>query len=628
MKNEQWKTKNANDVGRMNNSSFFILHFSFNKRESSRRAFTFIEVLVAVSVLAIVLVGIMSAYAKTTSTRTAARGKIVGTFLGNELMETIRNLPYTSVGVDGSVPTGVLARTQRLVRDGISFTVTTTVRNIDDPFDGTLGSSTKPDMAPADYKLVEENITCDGCINFSPIVMTTTVAPKNMESPDSGGGLLAKVFDASGQAVSGADVHVVGTLATSTVVIDDRTDTAGQLLLVGLPPATQNYALTVSKSGYTTDRSYHPGSLGASTPVKPDATVALGALTSVGLSIDHSSSLSIKTQTSACLPIPGVGVHMRGDKKIGINPDMYSFDQAYTTDESGQKRLAALTWDNYALSLTDSLYDLAGTLPFSPLSLLPGANQDFAFILKSKLPEALLVTAKDAATDLPITNATVVLSQSGTSYTKTTGRGALSQSDWSGGSGQATSTGPVETKYFWDDGNAETSNPAGVLSLRRVGNEYARSAVLTSSTFDTGTESTFYALNWSPATAPASTTVRFQIATNNDGGTWNFVGPSGGATDYYATSSLTISPDHNGDRYLRYRIFLDTASTTMPAPSVADVSFVYSTNCTPAGEVFWNGLPSGTWTLSVSHPDYQLAPDENLSLDAGWQEKVVTLTHR
>ncbi|HRH25358.1 MAG TPA: hypothetical protein PLD99_00195, partial [Parcubacteria group bacterium] len=77
----------------------------------------------------------------------------------------------------GGTPAGVLLASQNLVRDGINWTVTTTVVNVDDPFDGIAPTDTKP----ADYKLVEVMVGCDTCKNFSPVAVTGIVAPRNLE---------------------------------------------------------------------------------------------------------------------------------------------------------------------------------------------------------------------------------------------------------------------------------------------------------------------------------------------------------------------------------------------------------------------------------------------------------------
>jgi len=569
----------------------------------------------------------IQAFARTTLVLNASRAKVVGTFLASELLEEIRNLAYTSVGVEGSVPDGVLKRTEEHEHDSFSFTITNTVRNIDDPFDGTLGSTTAPDSAPADYKLVEVKVDCELCANFNPIVLTTTIAPKSLEAPEEGGGILVKVFDASGQALSGATVDVSATIGGDTITIQDITDVDGLLSLIGLPTAVEKYNLIVNKSGYSTDRTYPPGGVGNPNPTKSDVTVATGTATVIGFAIDKVSSLTVRTRDDICTPIADVNFDLSGSKKIGHDPDVFKFGGSFSTDGDGNKSWSTLEWDEYTTTLTDIAYDLAGTIPFSPFSLSPNASQDLFLILKPKSAKSLLIRVKDSATGLPITGASVAISDGVTSYTKDTGRGAKGQGDWSGGAGQATSSSAVESRYFSQDGNVDTASPMGSLRLTSTFGEYAESGELVSSAFDTETQSTFYTLTWSPSTQPldaGDAPIKVQLASNLDGGEWNFVGPDGTAETYYTSSGETLSSVHDGDRYMRYKITMESASTTT-TPSISDISFLYSTDCTPPGLVFWSGLSGGEWEIDATHPEYILV-EESINLDNDWQEKVLSMT--
>src|SRR5205807_4502 len=112
-------------------------------------------------------------------------------------VETVRNMRYEDVGTVGGVPSGKIPQTETVTLDTASFSLHTYVRNIDDPFDGTLGGSPN-DTAPADYKLIEFQVTCDTCTRYKVITMSTYMAPKNLESSSHRGNLFVKVFDASG----------------------------------------------------------------------------------------------------------------------------------------------------------------------------------------------------------------------------------------------------------------------------------------------------------------------------------------------------------------------------------------------------------------------------------------------
>src|SRR5690606_26547873 len=124
------------------------------------------------------------------------------------------------------------------------------------------------------------------------------------------------------------------------------------------------------------------------------------------------------------------------------------------------------------------------------------------------------IAVKDVNSGLPLTDAQVTVSGAGT---KTTDRGALSQTDWSGGAGQSVMID--ESSFFASDGNVNVSNPEGEIVLWDAFGVYAESGELVSSTFDTGTSSNFFQVNFLPTDQPVEAgedSVRLQIATNSD----------------------------------------------------------------------------------------------------------------
>jgi prepilin-type N-terminal cleavage/methylation domain-containing protein len=590
----------------------------------SKKGFTLIESLVGIAVFMIMAVSVYQAYTANLNAVRVSRLKITATALANEQFEIIRNLPYQDVGVVGSIPNGKIPRTQNLIRDNTEFVVETTIRNIDDPFDGTIGGSPN-DLSPADYRLAELEISCPSCSNFTPLKFTTQVGPRNLESASTNGALFVQVFDAAGQAVAGANVHIENNQTTPAIVIDDTTNNNGLLQVVDAPPGAGAYEITVSKSGYSSDRTYPSGAPENPNPLKPHATVALQQLTQISFAIDRTSTLDVSSITNTCSPVPSIDFSLAGSKLVGTDPDVLKYSAPHITDGVGKKIISNLEWDTYNLTLTDSLYDIAGTIPLLPLVLNPSTNQDFKIIVAPKDPRSILITVKDASTQLPLSGATVRLQGAGYDASLTTGRGFLSQTDWSGGAGQEDFIDPA--RYFSSDGNIEKNNPAGEIRLRKVFYNYEPSGYLISSTFDTGSASNFHQILWQPQSQPPDTgpdSVRFQIATNNDKATWDFLGPDGTANTYYTIANQDIHTLHNGDRYLRYKVFLQTASTTW-TPTVSDVSFTFTSSCVPSGQVLFSGLSAGDYTLTVSRAGYQTFND-TVSVSSPWQQRDVVLS--
>ena len=143
------------------------------------QGFTFIEVVISVAVFIIFALGAYQGFTSVYAALAAAHHKALAADLINARFEIIKNLPYTNVGVDGSNPDGVVSALETVMKDGITFTVSTYIEYADDPFDGVWGAG---DVLPNDYKLVEITVNCATCKNFTPVVITGRVAPKNLES--------------------------------------------------------------------------------------------------------------------------------------------------------------------------------------------------------------------------------------------------------------------------------------------------------------------------------------------------------------------------------------------------------------------------------------------------------------
>lgn len=593
------------------------------KKKSTKKGFSLVELLVGTAVFLVIVVSVYGAYKSVFNVVYTSRAKIEAVSLINEQLEIVRNLPYSDVGVSGSIPNGTLAHSQTLVRDQYTYDVTTTVRNYDDPFDGTLGG-TPNDLSPADSKVVEIEIDCDLCKNFTPMVVTTRVSPKNLETASTNGALFVKVFDANGNPVPDADVHIENNTVSPPIVIDDVTNVNGMLQVVDAPPGVNAYEITVSKPGYSTDKTY-ASTAGNPNPSKPHATVVLQQVTQVSFVIDQLSTFAVSSVTDSCSPVGSVDFELAGSKVIGTSPDVLKYEENKATDGSGSLTINDIEWDTYSITGIDSTYDLIGVNPILPVNVTPDSSQNIQLIVAPKDPDTLLVTVKDNVTGLPLSGVTVELVGSGVDTTKVTGQGFFGQTDWSGGSGQATTTSDTgDTEYLASDGNIENSSPAGDIELKNVFGSFVASGVLTSSAFDTGTASNFQQVNWTPSGQPVGTgdpNVRVQIATNNDGGTWDYKGPDGTSGTYYTTASPNINAINNGNRYLRYKIFLDTATTTA-TPNVSDISFTYTSACTPPGQVSFSGLASGTYTIHLSKTGYA-SQDIDINVSSGWQSQQV-----
>lgn len=588
--------------------------------KNKNNGYTLVETLIAVAIFVGVSVGIYGGFSKILALMNVIRNKEVVTNLINEQFEIARNLPYASVGTVGGVPSGLLPQSQNITRDGKTYTINTVVRNIDESFDGTLGG-TPNDLSPADMKLIEVTVSCATCQNFTPVTFTTRIAPKNLETASTNGALIVRVFDSSGLPIALADVNVVNTSVTPNINIYDKTDVSGMLTIVDAPPSVGQYRIYVSKSGYSSDRTYPTGAVSNPHPSKPDATVVLQQVTQISFTIDKVSTVYATAVNNQCIASSGFDFTFSGTKLIGTSPSVIKYSQGFTTNASGNSTLSNIEWDTYNIAGNDSTRDIIGTNPLLSLGVPPNSSQNIQIITETKNGRRLVVVVRDQATGLPVSDATVsVTGPSSYASTAVTSQGFFNQTDWSGGDGQASIGDSI--MYHSSDGNVDVSTSPGDVTLKKVSGSYVSSAVLTSSSFDTGSTSNFRQITWKSATQPTQTgsqSVQFQIATNNDNATWNFVGPDGTASTYFTTSNQDISSSSNGRRYFKYKMFLSTANSSY-TPSISDVSLTYTSDCVPPGQVSFSGLATGNYTISITKTGY-LDASRIVSVSSAWQKE-------
>lgn len=591
------------------------MQFVKQKNQKYFKGFTLIETLVGVAIFAIVAVGIYQGLVGVQKVASLSKERAEALALATAQIETIRNLSYEYVGIVNGLPRGKILREQSFTRSGINFKVVTTIRNIDDPFDGTLGG-TPNDLSPADYKIAEVEVSCASCARFTPIILNTRIGPNGLETSSGNGALFIKVFDANGQPVSGASVRVVNNKITPNILIEDVTDNNGLLQIVDAPPGEFAYEIYVSKDGYSTERTYAVGEEGIENPTTPNATVLEGQVTQISFSIDKLSVIDFYTLNTFCAGVGPFTFKLSGTKFLGQDPNILKYEQVVSTDLSGRLSLDNIEWGTYDLIPQDQGYMVAGSFPLLSVVVDPDSVKEVKLVLANKLARGLLVTVKDASTGLPLSDVSVRLSGSGVNNEKITSQGFFNQTDWS-------------DRVYDGDGNIETADPVGEIKLKNFFNKYVSSGFLVSSVFDTGATSTnFYNLDWLPhdqATSTGANNVRLQLASGDEEATstWSFTGPDGTEGTYYSLSNTNINSSLNNKRFVRYKISLNTEDDSQ-TPSVSDVSLTYSSACLPFGQVFYSGLSAGDYNIVASKNGYQDFFGQ-VKLLADWQSYEIIL---
>ncbi|MDP2629149.1 MAG: carboxypeptidase-like regulatory domain-containing protein, partial [Candidatus Harrisonbacteria bacterium] len=475
--------------------------------------------------------------------------------------------------------------------------------------DGLTGGSPN-DTAPADYKLVQMRADCSQCLYFHTMELTSWVGPENLENATGNGSLFINVFDANGLPVEGADIEVENNSTSPTISISDESDVNGVLKLIDIATSTNAYEISVSKSGYTSARTYLLGDEDNPNPLQTHATVASGMITEISFAIDKASIINVQSYGDYfCTALASASFTQRGSKLIGSGPDVYKYDQSFSTNASGQSSRTGLDWDSYTFTNDSAAsYDLVGSSPLTPLDIDPDSTLDIDFVLLSAANNALLIEVLDASST-PVTGATTTIEKDSTKVSKFSGVIEFGDSDWSG------------SNYSAQDG---TINAAGQLTLSGPPYPTSTTAWLTSRTFDLGSSNTnFRDLFFLPGSSgqPGGTSAKLQIASNNDNASWNYLGPDGTASTYY-TDSAAVSSDHDGKRYLRYQVFLSTGSEGS-TPSVDDVYMTFDSDCVPSGYSYFANPGTGNWDITVSYGPSTVTSTINVT--SGLNKATLTL---
>lgn len=578
--------------------------------------FTLIEILIASTLFIVIGTATYFAFQNVLEAISKSQVRSDAISLVKGEIETVRNMPYTDVGIIGGYPAGKLPAIATTTFSGNTFQINTYARNIDDPFDG-LAGGTPNDTAPADYKMVEYTITCTTCGAFAPITMTTTVSAKGLESANNNGSLFINVFDANGVPIPGASVHVVNTKLSPTITIDDTTNNNGVLQLVDIPPSVNGYQITVTKPGYSIDQTYRLSLPGNPNALKPDATVVSQQVTSISFFIDKVGTLNVLARDNQCQLLGSLGFSLTGTKLIGTSPDVLKYPTTnFTTDSAGGKTISNLEWDSYSVGSVGSL-EFTGTVPFMPFTLNPGSTVDVSLLFEPKVPRSLLVNVVDDANQ-PVDNASIELAKSGT-YDNTlyTARRTIAQTVWG-----------TSSSYDSQSGGVTYDSPTTELNVQSPGTGATSSEWVISNTFDMGTDdTTFYTLRFDAQLQPAHPSpnaVQVQIATNNDNVTWNFVGPDGTSNTYFTGSNAALPSVLNGNRYLRYKVYFYLDGTTT-VTSFKDIQIDFNSTCVPTGQALFNNLGPGTYTLTINKTGFQPYVDSSVPISNDWQQYKATL---
>jgi hypothetical protein len=385
--------------------------------------FTLIEVLTATATLMMFFAALSIMVDSSLKIMGRARAEAIAATIGQSQVELANNLVYDDLGTVGGIPPGVLEPEKTQEVNGQEYIIKTDVVYIDDPFDGEAPA----DIVPIDYKRVRVEVNWHGVFApRKPLVFWNDVAPKGIEQLENAGTIMLLVFDADGLAVPGASVHIEADAVSPPVNVTMATDAEGRLLLPGATVCVECYKVSVTKDGFTTDRTY--GDEEVTNPHLAHLSVLEGELTQSSFTIDEVSELTIRTTKSAAWgyqPYGNMPVEIHGHKEIGrdeFDQPVYKYDQLVTTASTGQITLPNMEWDTYEMKLPDAaLLQMTGMWELLPVSLRPGSTKTFSAIIQNDSQNSLMVAVFNN-TDQPLGGASVRLTHSalGTDRTQIT----------------------------------------------------------------------------------------------------------------------------------------------------------------------------------------------------------------
>jgi len=372
------------------------------------------------------------------------RARTTASHIASQQIELIRNLEFDDIGTVGGIPPGILQETEYLNRNGLTYSLKTSVVYVDDPFDNLAPS----DLLPNDYKRIRVDVSWGGIAasRANTVTLISDVSPKGIETTTGGGTIVIQVFDANTEPVLGANVHVTSNSLNPPVDLNLETDQNGRVILPGAPACSSCYRIEITKEGYTSTRTYSIEEI--ANPDKADLSVFVSDLTEIYFNIDETSTLTIATTQSRELdfaPLAGTTVHIRGEKTLGtdaLDQPVYEIDQDIITEADGTFTLENFAWDTYYLTLPDATgYHLSGLNPWQPFSLLPSEEKTVYIALSSENESSLLTYfVNNEGSPIASVSATLLLDGSAEA---TISSGQEQSPDW----GQAFFSGLTEGLY-------------------------------------------------------------------------------------------------------------------------------------------------------------------------------------
>lgn len=253
---------------------------------------TLMDTLVGTALMLVIFLGIAAAFQLSVDVVTSNKGRAGAVALLNERMEYMKSLTYSALGTVGGIPSGALAQNESITVNGISYNRRTLIAYYDDTKDGSGGGDSNG--ISADSKTVKVEVSWLSRSGTRKVLAAARIAPTTgLESTVTGGTLTINAVDSAGGALSGATVSVLNT--STSVNLTTYANASGTVKLIGTP-AGSGYEITVTKSGYSTARTYTATAQNTS-PNPSHVTVSNNVTTSSTFAIDLLGTKTVQSFT-------------------------------------------------------------------------------------------------------------------------------------------------------------------------------------------------------------------------------------------------------------------------------------------------------------------------------------------
>jgi prepilin-type N-terminal cleavage/methylation domain-containing protein len=260
-----------------------------------QRGFSLVEMIVTAAIMSLVFGGLFQALQVMTNVMATSKAKAGALSLISERMEYIRSLPYSSVGTQGGVPSGILLQNSTTTFNGILYAERILIQYVDDPADGSGSADGNGILSDYIQMKVEYTWTHRGVTDS--MFLVSNVVPPSIESTFGGGTIRVNVFDATAAPLAGAEVQFINNETNPVIDTIRYTDTSGVAYLSGAPVAS-NYQIITTDTGYSTDRTYMATTSNPNPATSPVAVLE-SQVSTMNFQIDQLSDLHLTILSAA-----------------------------------------------------------------------------------------------------------------------------------------------------------------------------------------------------------------------------------------------------------------------------------------------------------------------------------------